>query len=469
MRLPSKRKIRRRSGLRRGVSNASQRVVKALPALSGELLEPNKRSVNLFEAENLMQFGDWEALAEIDPANIKNHPDRARLALLSAQGCLQLGELGPAQARLRSARTWGAPKKSIYRILTAGVYNSLGRASFLSGKSDQSLSHFSTSIQISMPGAHHPLSARARAQAQVEQLMANQHHSSGLLMDARVFTETMLPYELGKSLGQSDRRLRRRPNRSLPAKERSVQTVYQLLALLHEQLCPEMYLEIGVHEGRSIALCNGKAVGVDPVPRQRAGLNDQIEVVHTTSDDFFALMADEYLIDEPDLIFIDGMPLIENVLRDFINSERHSKSTTLILVANVLPRTAEHGMRYRTGSNWAGDTWKLVKILEEHRPDLFVLPVNVDEHGLLMVAGLNSGNKVLPRILDSIYEGSRSEDIKLAPPDAILDREGVTRPSVDLLEKIVNVLADAANQPMQTSKTLVKTLRSVVTESGVKP
>src|SRR5436853_1762522 len=89
-----------------------------------------------------------------------------------------------------------------------------------------------------------------------------------------------------------------------------------ILALLHEELRPAHYLEIGVRDGRSLALAGGPATGVDPAPSIKYVLPAKTEIVQMTSDAFFAQAAAHFA---PDFCLIDGMHLFEYALRDFIN------------------------------------------------------------------------------------------------------------------------------------------------------
>jgi len=84
---------------------------------------------------------------------------------------------------------------------------------------------------------------------------------------------------------------------------------YELLRQTHLELRPAVYLEIGVHEGHSLAFVGPgtKAVGVDPEPKV-GSLPANISVVSSTSDDFFARPdAAEMLGGPVDLAFVDGL------------------------------------------------------------------------------------------------------------------------------------------------------------------
>src|SRR6476661_1443338 len=87
----------------------------------------------------------------------------------------------------------------------------------------------------------------------------------------------------------------------------------RFLAAVHELLQPTHYLEIGVREGRSLALARCPAVGIDPFYAVDVELSNHVTLVRTTSDEYFA--RPEPLAatgGEPfDLSFIDGLHLFE--------------------------------------------------------------------------------------------------------------------------------------------------------------
>lgn len=172
-----------------------------------------------------------------------------------------------------------------------------------------------------------------------------------------------------------------------------------VLAALHQRLRPELYVEIGVDRGRTLALASCRAIGVDPAPRVAADVlaaRPNLEVVAETSDAFYARADLAGLLGRPvDLTFIDGLHLFDQVLRDFINAERWAAPGGAIVLHDVLPNNdLEAGATQRIGS-WAGDVWRIVDCLAEHRPDLRCLLLASPPTGLLVVTGLDPANRVL--------------------------------------------------------------------------
>ena len=126
---------------------------------------------NLLErARTQWHFGDWQSLAELSCDTLQHHPDRAKLALLSAAGRLQTGQDADARQLVRLAKDWGLNKKLISQILIAGVHNSLGRASAISYQSTRAMLHFEKAIKIGTPGSDAKLLTQARIVEQLHQL-----------------------------------------------------------------------------------------------------------------------------------------------------------------------------------------------------------------------------------------------------------------------------------------------------------
>jgi hypothetical protein len=177
--------------------------------------------------------------------------------------------------------------------------------------------------------------------------------------------------------------------------DHAVVTRHEFLQQLHEILKPSTYLEIGVQSGASLALAQHSkvAIGIDPAPVLSVGLPPWAKVLHSTSDEFFALGAPKLPRTWPiDLAFIDGMHLWEYALRDFMNIEKYSTPDTVVVFDDVLPYNQEIAARQQPPGDWTGDVWKLWYILTEYRPDLDVLLVDTAPTGLMVVKGLDPGS-----------------------------------------------------------------------------
>ena len=62
------------------------------------------------------------------------------------------------------------------------------------------------------------------------------------------------------------------------------------------------------------------------------------------------------------------MHLSEFALRDFVNVERHADWTAAIVFDDILPRDIPEANRDRTTHQWTGDVYKVLEVLEAHRP-----------------------------------------------------------------------------------------------------
>jgi hypothetical protein len=85
--------------------------------------------------------------------------------------------------------------------------------------------------------------------------------------------------------------------------------------------------------------------------------------------------------------FIDGLHLFEQVLRDFVNLERHSDPDTVIVLHDCLPLDELTASRERTTDFFSGDVWKAVLALRRRRPDLEMVTVPAPPDGALPGAG----------------------------------------------------------------------------------
>ncbi|HLY59030.1 MAG TPA: class I SAM-dependent methyltransferase [Stellaceae bacterium] len=210
-----------------------------------------------------------------------------------------------------------------------------------------------------------------------------------------------------------------------------------ILARLHRELAPAHYLEIGIRLGASLVLAGGPATGVDPFPKLRHELPAGTRVVAKASDDFFL---EDGEARRADLAFIDGMHLVENALSDFMNVERWSLPGAVAVIDDILPNHPAQAARSRHTYAWTGDVWRLMKILEAYRPDLFLLPLDTAPTGLLLVAGLDPGSRVLWDRYDEIVTAALAWP---GPPEEILARGGVVPPVGDGFDRVMAALRDA--------------------------
>jgi hypothetical protein len=181
----------------------------------------------------------------------------------------------------------------------------------------------------------------------------------------------------------------------------------RVLAGLHGELRPDVYVEIGVNAGGSLKLAAAArlAVGVDPEPVRLGAEFDAapFRIARKTSDAFFeeesGWLAGEGGVD---LAFLDGLHVFEFVLRDFIGVERVSRPKAVTAIHDVLPRTLAEASRHRITRSWTGDVWRLLAVLERFRPDLAVTVLDAFPTGLALVSELDPDNLTLAERYDEV-------------------------------------------------------------------
>jgi hypothetical protein len=112
------------------------------------------------------------------------------------------------------------------------------------------------------------------------------------------------------------------------------------------------YLEIGVADGKNLnEIIAVRKVGVDPNPPL-----GNSNVFGLTSDEYFARSRDTFHI-----IFIDGLHLYEQVLRDVDNSLKCLNVGGTIVLHDCMPLIERHQIRPAPpAESWTGDVWKAV-------------------------------------------------------------------------------------------------------------
>jgi hypothetical protein len=180
-----------------------------------------------------------------------------------------------------------------------------------------------------------------------------------------------------------------------------------VLKRLHMVLKPKSYLEIGVHEGKSIALADCPSIGVDPWFRLESsvvGKKPLCALYQLTSDDFFASVNPINIFGRQiDFAFLDGLHFCEYLLRDFINTEKYCKPNSVIAIHDCLP--LDHVMAQRNDISrtpaiatrsgwWTGDIWRCAVVLKRRRADLRFTALDAPPTGLLLVTNLKPGSNI---------------------------------------------------------------------------
>ncbi|RVT98682.1 glycosyltransferase [Rhodovarius crocodyli] len=169
------------------------------------------------------------------------------------------------------------------------------------------------------------------------------------------------------------------------------------LRRLHQRLRPDLYVEIGCFEGASLRLARpvGRVLAVDPAPRLAAPPPANATIVQATSDDFFAGPDAAMLAPGIDLAFIDGDHSFAQVLKDFINLERHAAPGGVIVLHDTLPLDEATSTVPRRTTFYSGDGWRLLAVLRELRPELGVDTIATYPTGLTLVRGLDPASSLL--------------------------------------------------------------------------
>lgn len=237
---------------------------------------------------------------------------------------------------------------------------------------------------------------------------------------------------------------------------------HEFLRRLHARARPRNYLEIGVNDGRSLSLSRTPTIAIDPGFRITTPIRCDLHLVKSTSDEFFALTDPiahlrsgrnpfrnlrrgrapfaRYLGGTIlDLVFIDGMHLFEFALRDFMNVERFAEWTSLIVLDDMLPRNVDEAARERHTQAWAGDVFKLTDALREHRPDLILLPMDIEPTGVLVVLNADPNSGVLRDRYDSLMAKWVTPDPQAVPAE-VIERGAAVAPESFLASPILDLL-----------------------------
>nr|WP_221380300.1 class I SAM-dependent methyltransferase [Actinoplanes polyasparticus] len=248
---------------------------------------------------------------------------------------------------------------------------------------------------------------------------------------------------------------------------------HEFLRELHKVSANRNYLEIGVNDGRSLSLSRVPSIAIDPAFKVVTELKCDVHLVKATSDAFFArknplghLKSGRHPLRNMrrgrsltgywrgttlDLSFIDGMHLFEYAFRDFINVEKHSDWSSVIVLDDMLPRSVDEAARDRHTDAWTGDVYKIIEVLARYRPDLVTVLVDTEPTGQLLVFGADPGNTVLKDKYDEIMAEYLVEDPQKVP-EAILERSAAVSPQSLLQAGFWDQMVKARNRGQSRSR-----------------
>lgn len=191
----------------------------------------------------------------------------------------------------------------------------------------------------------------------------------------------------------------------------------EILALLHGQLRPKTYFEIGTSGGASLRLSKCRSAAVDPnfqLTLDVVGEKPAAMLFQTSSDNFFANEhLDVLLGGNVGLAFLDGLHLFEFLLRDFINTEKYCGQNSVIALHDCLPidhymtarppiPASENPSPYKEA--WTGDVWKILPVLKKFRPALKIICLNAPPTGLVLCTCLQPSSTTLAEAYFDIVE-----------------------------------------------------------------
>lgn len=165
-----------------------------------------------------------------------------------------------------------------------------------------------------------------------------------------------------------------------------------IIRALTQQLRARSYLEIGVQHGECFDQIQvARKVGVDPDKLSSA-------THHTSSDAFFAALPPD---ERFDVVFIDGLHLREQVLRDVANARAHLTPGGVIVLHDCLPPSEAAGGRAVCGGPWCGDVWRAWLELRSHVQDRLMAVVEDDFGVGVILPGLPIAHRLDPRCAEA--------------------------------------------------------------------
>lgn len=214
----------------------------------------------------------------------------------------------------------------------------------------------------------------------------------------------------------------------------------EVFRAIHAGLRPRNYLEIGTFTGGTLRLAECDTIAVDPqfhIQGDVIGPRQLSLLFQMTSDEFFRRYSPTALFGSTiDLAFLDGMHRFEYLLRDFMNTERHCRRNSVVVMHDCLPGDAlitarDMGDPRRSASRhpdyWTGDVWKLMPILRKYRPDLKLLVTDAAPTGLVFVTNMDPGSDVLERHYFEIMDAFMDLDLEDYGVEKLFDETPISR------------------------------------------
>jgi hypothetical protein len=169
------------------------------------------------------------------------------------------------------------------------------------------------------------------------------------------------------------------------------------------------YLEIGVRDNKNFnRIKTPHKDGVDPAGKCNYKMK---------SDEFFKTIPKDQMYD---IVFIDGLHLKDQVLRDVGNSLKHLSDGGVIVMHDCSPLKPEHATgKYPGHGTWNGTVWQAFAELRMTRKDLSMWTVDEDcGCGIVKVGS----QKLFPKqeLKFSLLANNRKELLNLISPEEFL-------------------------------------------------
>ena len=143
----------------------------------------------------------------------------------------------------------------------------------------------------------------------------------------------------------------------------------------------DSYLEVGVAQGLTLEQVQVKSkIGVDPTPQfDTSKLPKGVTFFQEGSDTFFESLEQSAVFD---LVFLDGLHEWKQTYKDLINVLHHSKSSSIVLVDDVIPDDElaaypdwDKALELKaaagiTDGRWQGNVFKVIIAIMEFHPEL---------------------------------------------------------------------------------------------------
>ena len=159
------------------------------------------------------------------------------------------------------------------------------------------------------------------------------------------------------------------------------------------------YLEVGVNRGVTFdRVPAARKVAVDPVfafdVEARRAETTGVEYHEVTSDQYFGTIAEPD--QQFDVIYLDGLHVVEQTLRDLMNALHHLAPNGVIVIDDTRPPTylaslpdRQNFFKVRTWLGvdhqaWMGDVYRLVYFIETFCPHLSYRTIS-DNHGQTVI------------------------------------------------------------------------------------